>query len=450
MDRPPADYFRQLIQRSDAVPYAFPIERNRLKNVCVSEQMQREAAAHATGTRPVLHARALPLLKAFLEHKAHSTHASKLERSFYAEMKVSDLITRLLSKRPLVFYTSGDVYMMKDGASGAGGFEAVGTEAEAEPLLLQRTLSYDEMALSAMIAMSVPTHFINAGSRGNCGSAGGGDPFVPRGVYIGQVGARFERRGVMDWATHIVASRPMAGRTRDEAYLNAWAKFYGIDAFPQYEEARAEYEASLAASAPCRYVVLKRGFSPDPIFFDTRVFRARCRIIAETFLCEANARASAERTPIKAACHVVGVGLGVWQVDTSQAQIYVDAFADAIASCKLEHVDVVYFSWINASRCGAAGDGGSLLCSAGTRVAIRFGRRDPAADDDVASGRLLVAQYAWDSGSYPGNEYWHGMLSASGDPAACACSTIGELQNPDINVEAMRGENLRIVCTSAK
>ena len=43
----------------------------------------------------------------------------------------------------------------------------------------------------------------------------------------------------------------------------------------------------------------------------------------------------------------------------------------------------------------------------------------------------MVAQYAWDGNAFPGNEYWLGMLTASGDPAAACCSNVPELQGGD-------------------
>jgi len=49
--------------------------------------------------------------------------------------------------------------------------------------------------------------------------------------------------------------------------------------------------------------------------------------------------------------------------------------------------------------------------------------------------KLLVAMYAWDGNSLPGNEYWMGKnyLNLSSDPATACASSIAELQNPYIN-----------------
>lgn len=46
---------------------------------------------------------------------------------------------------------------------------------------------------------------------------------------------------------------------------------------------------------------------------------------------------------------------------------------------------------------------------------------------------VLCVNFAWDGGSYVGNEYWNGLLSASGDPAAACCSSIAISMNPEIN-----------------
>lgn len=58
-------------------------------------------------------------------------------------------------------------------------------------------------------------------------------------------------------------------------------------------------------------------------------------------------------------------------------------------------------------------------------------------------GKLLVVSYAWDGNALPGNEYWVGMLSSTGDSATAAASQIAELHNPHIN-DMVCADNLMI------
>lgn len=93
---------------------------------------------------------------------------SALERQLYARMEPAELLTRLLSKRPLTFLNADDAYLLKGGQSSSGGFEAIGRASSAEEegeLRLADLISYDEMAISALLGMSVPTHFVNNGER---------------------------------------------------------------------------------------------------------------------------------------------------------------------------------------------------------------------------------------------------------------------------------------------
>lgn len=55
---------------------------------------------------------------------------------------------------------------------------------------------------------------------------------------------------------------------------------------------------------------------------------------------------------------------------------------------------------------------------------------------------LFVASYAWDSNSYPGNEYWIGG-HGSFDPIAVLQSLLGQFQNPEVNVNFTKAERIR-------
>jgi len=431
--------FDALVKRSHSVPYKFPTVNNRLSNVCKSEVRRCLAVFFARGTRIVLHATVIPLLKNFLHIKC--TTGSAKEKAVYAGMTVPQFVERLVFKRPLMFMTSNDLYLLRDGQNGCGKkkFDAIGTFAEATPIVLRDLLSYDEMAVSALLGVSVPTFFINEGSRRNCARLNT-DAFVDSGCYVAQVGTRFERKERMACKHLLVTPTQNVEKngygtkcTSPDLLLVAWARFYECPekTFLTYDEVRARVDAG-----ETRWIPLPLGNA----YFDKLLYKNRMRRVLETFLCEANARAKSAAK--MAYCHLVGLGLGVWAVSgKTQARLYIEAIADIVRSVALKNVATIDFSWFPGhSKCGGVSSGGKIEDASGNRIEIKFSKRNPAEKLTASdASKLLVAQYAWDGNSYPGNEYWDGALSASGDPAAACCSLISELQNPDVNPDGLRG-----------
>jgi hypothetical protein len=231
----------------------------------------------------------------------------------------------------------------------------------------------------------------------------------------------------------IVPPRPTAtarpGSTRAgalHALLGVFAPLYGVAHFPTWSEALAEYEAR-TSDAECRYSRV------GGELFDRLAFRARIRVTLETVLLDAEMRAADSGR--SAFVYLVGLGLGVWAVTKrEQCALFLDELALAIAQLSLEHIGDVYIAWFppETQRCGTARDGETLRDARGHAVTIRFGNANPAAPMPNSES-LLVATFAWDGNSFPGNEYWLGSLAASGDPAAACCSTIPEIQNAWIN-----------------
>jgi hypothetical protein len=186
--------------------YNWPTTANLIQKLKTMEE-KLQAVKHAEATHPIVHEKLLKMLHAFLDFKR--LEGSPVERELYADMDEQNFLERLLICRPLSFFDSSDHWLLKNGERGQGGYDKVGTAEETAPLLLKDLLSYDEIQLAALLAMFVPTHFINSGGRFNQAQPqlrGRTSQFTTKGVYVGVVGARLEKKGCMEWR-HCVISK---------------------------------------------------------------------------------------------------------------------------------------------------------------------------------------------------------------------------------------------------
>ncbi|KAJ3080891.1 hypothetical protein HK102_002744 [Quaeritorhiza haematococci] len=367
-------------------------------------EKQAAIARHAQKVRIIVHADLLPAIETFLARKRREGFTD--EKSLYAKMTTEDFIRRCIEKRPLAFLNSCDTTLTRDGTferMGRDLFRRSGSPPSDRHLPIEDYLTYEEMAFSALLGVSTPTFFINQGTRDNRGVKADAGTYEPFGIMVGLVGARFELPTEME------------------------SRFVMANGVVAEEEWRLFYSEALSNKAGLRQD--KRFLKVhDRGMFDTAVYRRRMRVTIETLLFEAELRAKEFKKP--AYVHVVGLGLGVWQLLSEQADLFVAEFFAAIAENPLEHVAVVDFSWFN----NVASDKTqtkSIKSKNGVLVKILFTKRPHA--EKLKEDLLLVTSYAWDSNSFPGNEFWLGSLTGSGDPAAACCCTIGELQNPLVN-----------------
>ncbi|CAJ2514108.1 Uu.00g022270.m01.CDS01 [Anthostomella pinea] len=382
--------------QASAIPVRPPVTNNSVRRF--DPQVVKK---DALSTRIVVHSRYPKLVHDFLNHKRQ--HGSAVEKAFYvASWSWEQQVARLIQKRPLVFMNSSDYTLLRNGSRISNGmreWDRVGTDAQGsnKHLTLDEYLSYDEMMLGSLLGVSGPSNFINDGGRYNSASRVELGSYEERGIIIGLVGARFERADRMD-SVHVLQR---VDRPRQHPLLSKiFQDFFGPTRRPNDR-------------------------------FDAEMYRARIGITAEILLLEANDRA--KEADLKAHVYVVGLGLGVWQVATQQSTYYIEAFADALTRLgpRLANVATLEFAWISVE-----GAPRRTLEAAANRLGIKVKvtKRNPAELRPAEErNQLLVLSYAWDSNAFPGNEYWDGSLTASGDPAAACMSNVSELHNPSIN-----------------
>jgi hypothetical protein len=417
---------------------AFPTNDNRIKAVIEADKQQRQAKIievidHAKNTRPIMHVRVLKLCDDFLAYKRK--HGSVHEKGVYGDeekilMTREEFIDRLLKMRPMKFMGDVDAYLLRGikRKSGSGKlFETIGTDNESTDnesvgLVLKDYLSYDEMQISALIGVAGGTHFINNGHRtGQDGKRDTTGNHLEQGVFVGLVGARFEKPGFNEWQHMVISSKQ---RKIDEGLATIWAKFYRQKTIPTTIPEQAQQDT-------VRYIKFKIKNDDNDHFLDSIIYKKRLELVIEPFLFDAERHGAANK---KVYLHIVGLGIGFWAVDKSeQERLMLEVYENLLTKHKFSNISDINFSWFSHQKLGVYNNEDTITAN-GNNIKVHFSKREPAAKLDPADAdKLVVAQYAWDGNAYVGNEYWDGFLAASGDPAAASCSTIPELQNPLIN-----------------
>lgn len=343
---------------------------------------------------------------------------------------IEKFYSRLIKKRPLTFVGSDDFCLLRDGKT-----QSFGCPGDINP---REYVVYTEMEFGAMLQVASPTIFINDGNRYNQGGSTG-DNHETVGRIAALVGARLEIDdgmealhcvcGVLERAEQRHALQIENGeRTADfgrikgvtkefvDGYKYIWSEFY--------KQASDVVEDGLYISK----------------------LEYRLYISYKKFFADAVANSTFAK---KAYIRVVGLGDGVW----SNGNTYVIRRAignavrrvfDELTTEEKRKIAVIEFSQYQHKE-----------------YALAFGLKSESElldDVEVISSEeaffahklpdryndcQLCVNFAWDGGSYVGNEYWNGELSASGDPAAACCSSITTSMNPDRNPEFL--ENLCIV-----
>ncbi|XP_072946380.1 uncharacterized protein [Epargyreus clarus] len=459
-----------IIERSRAFPIKFPIQVVRLERL-KKKRPQDRLKSNINTTYPIIHERALHMMTHFLIYKRK--FGSPIEKPFYKDMTVPQLIDRILKKRAVSFMYPEDHYKLLSGESGEEGWEEVGTQQQQRPLVLENVLSYDELKLSALVAVSGFTECVNEASRHNSGVVREEDA-EPNALIIGLIGPRFERLNRMDYEdmiltgvqnvpengygdtptpvrfAHVLNNTYVHGDDQHESpnrhmWRQMWAEFFEVENYT-YEEIDAMDIRYKSVERQYKERFIKLSIAPECETFDNEVYYKRLLILAETLLLEADWRAK-ERGQ---SAFVNIVGLGVWKISLHQTDMFMLSFMERVHALlqtnMLNHVSDVNFSYLRPTQ-GVLDLFNIYSDTELPRklflenkqhprggINVQLENREPASRlTGEHEGKMLVLTYPWDSNAHPGNEFWLGYLTGSGDPAAACATQISELHNANIS-----------------
>lgn len=441
-------------------PKAFARKTNVFHNMITSTRTKESFVEMARGTRPFISKEIWELLEKFMEFMRNLPDPEGANyRAVYDKMSLADLVKRLLTKRPIVFFKQQDDNVLRSNPltlrSGKSKWDNITRTLEKKQNdwpYLREYISYDEMLLSVFVNMATPTCFVSDGSVKNPDMKST-KPFIPDGILCGVIGARLRKKGFMEHRFVFPRDRKNAGFF-DVHHTDAfWIKNLYPDAFPEGkvptdDEVRSKPE-------------IYKNIYVDGI--NVVYFKKRLALSVVLFIEEAANRGMEKKETVVAS--VPPIGAGVWR-----GSVPAETIVNLIVTGVLDHLDqnfdvgklsflgalylpvadsTVYSSYRPQNQILSINVGSSDI-----RVTFK-GRKDKFLTifnqfryvaqllPSNFSSSLTVAGYAWDGNSYPGNEYWKDSIS-SFDSQAILCSNLGQLQNPEVNVQLSDPERIKI------
>lgn len=352
---------------------------------------------------------------------------------------VRSLIHRLLVKRPLWYHSRSNV-----------------CNAVAVDFNHEKYITKEECLLSALLQVATETYFINDCNRNNYGRKGNaGEYYTNKALIVGSVGCRFEEEEEHEWRHMYVTEKQ---NTTEKGYGNRNGNNDLLNMFQEFYD--EEFPLCIAKKE----------------FFNYNVFMKNMAKKAEIFF---HCGLSHQNEKQIVVFRVVGLGFGWWAPKNVTAIEYELAYQSVFirALCNVSKIfqsmtiilDFIYpkdniqnipiiLDPDGKKRRNNIADNNRHYISffeayqnKPQNISIYTSKENPASkvnygdrlyDDEEV---FLVTQYAWDSRSYPGNEFFDCGFDASGDPAAACASMITAFQNPEVNIEAFDVDTMKVL-----
>ncbi len=363
----------------------------------------------------------------------------KTNPSLYQNMTDDQFLNRLLQDRPDVFFGPQDFWKTRDNKQGTRWPPMENGVELTVPGTDRPYLSYAEMELASLIGVGSNVEFINDGNRKNIGIEEKNKNILANihgASNYGAIGVRFENNKCRSRQFMCPGEYDKAGDNKaSQAEVELWAAFYRARGYKGELFPPTEQQDDLVGKDKENIPVIR---------VNRELYRIKMKEIIAAYLADANARGNPYYGVY---CHVVGLGAGAWAQGMNAnelADIQLGIYQELIASGNYPNIRVLDMSHFEPSNVFAMSNSKpiktplvtAILGAKNQQVEVIYTKTNPGAALPVSYFLMhKAAQYAWDPGAKPGNEYFIGAqyFGASGDPAAaCACADL-QAQNPAIN-----------------